>query len=352
MLRPDDPTAMPDFWRSSGYRLVEVDAEQRLRPTDDFLRAFLLRPEILPVAESCDAELALHQALLAEPRLPVPAARLVELADPDARANYQTWLAFRDRLLALPSLEGAYLDLVRHDTAGIPPLFLDQLVHVVVRHILSDGTDPLRLRAAELLFREQKVTIRDGRVMLADDETVEMQAAAAGRIGLAPEISLARLLDSTEAPLRSVELDVLDEANAQLYWARSDRFDTVLDLSFTRPGLDALCRVLEAWVLHFTSAVVAIQPVQQIRDERWVWHVGLDAEASALLNDLWAGETVDDARRAQLLALFRLDFRNPDDMLARVRGRPVYLGLAMTSAWRLKLKPQNLLVNLPLAGIT
>ena len=352
MRRPEEPAAAPDFWRSSGYRMVEVDAERRLRPTDDFLRAFLLRPEILPVGESCEAELTLHEALLTEPRLAVPGARLNELADPDARANYQTWLDFRDRLLVQPSLEGAYLELVRRGTADTPPLFLDQLVHVILRHILSDCADPLRLRAAELLFREQKVTIQDRRVMLADDETVEMQAAAAGRLGLAPEVSLARLLDPSEAPLRTVELDVLAEANAQLYWARSDRFDTVLDLSFTRPGLDALCRVLEAWVQHFTGVAVAIQPVQQIRDERWVWHLGLDAEASAILNDLWEGRTVDDARRAQLLSLFRLDFRNPDDMLARVRGRPVYLGLAMTSARHLKLKPQNLLVNLPIAGTT
>lgn len=147
-------------------------------------------------------------------------------------------------------------------------------------------------------------------------------------------------------------MDVLHEANAGLYWARSDRFDTVLDLSFARPGLDALCRVLEAWVKHFKGAAVAIQPVQQIRDERWVWHVGLDAEASMILNDLWEGRAVDELRGAQLLALFRLEFRNPDDMLARLRGRPVYLGLAMTGARRLKLKPQNLLVNLPLAGPT
>ena len=344
--------AVPEFWRSSGYRLVEVDREGRLRPTDDFLRAFLLRPEIVPVAESCAAELALHEALLAEPRLIVPDARLARLADPDVRDNYRTLLAFRDRLLAHPSLESGYLDLARHGAAGIPPLFLDQLAHVILRHILRDGTDPLRLRAAELFFREQKVTIQDGRIMLADEETVEIQAATADRIGLGPDVSLARLLEPAEAPLGSVELDVLDEADAGLYWARSDRFDTVLDLSFTRPGLDALCRVLEAWVLHFTGTAVAIQPVQQIRDERWVWHVGLDAEASAILNDLWEGRPIDDDRRAQLLSLFRLEFRNPDDMLARVRGRPVYLGLAMTSARRLKLKPQNLLVNLPLAGIT
>jgi hypothetical protein len=36
-------------------------------------------------------------------------------------------------------------------------------------------------------------------------------------------------------------------------------------------------------------------------------------------------------------------------MLERVRGRPVDLGLAMSAAERLELKPQNLPANLPLA---
>jgi hypothetical protein len=334
---------VPEFWRSSGYRLLAVDAQGRLRPTDDFLRAFLLRPEMVPVAESCAAELALHQALLEAPSLAVPVQRLAGLADPDARDNYRVLLGFRDRLLRAASLEASYLDLVRRDLAGIPPLFLDQLVHAILRHVLADCADPLRLRAGELLFREQKVTIQDGAIMLADDETVEMRAAEPG-VG-----ALAGLLAPSAAPPRSVDLDVLGEATAELYWQRSDRFDTVLDIGFTRPGLDALCRVLEAWVAHFTGAPVAIQPVQQIRDERWVWHVGLDAEASAILNDLYEGRSIDEARRARLLTLFRLEFRQPDDMLARVRGRPVYLGLAMTGAGRVKLKPQNLLVNLPLA---
>jgi hypothetical protein len=95
---------------------------------------------------------------------------------------------------------------------------------------------------------------------------------------------------------------------------------------------------------------VAIQPVRQIRDERWIWHLGLDAEASAILNDLWHGRAVDEVGRAQLLALFHLEFRDPEDMLTRVRARPLDLGLATTGAGRLKLKPQNLLINLPLAG--
>jgi hypothetical protein len=329
---------VPEFWRSCGYHLLAPDAGGRLPVSDDFLRAYWLRPEVAPVAESCAKELALHDALIANPRLPVPAARLEQLADPDARANYAAVLRFRDRLLARPTLEAAYLDLARAGASGIPPLFLDHLVHVFLRHLLAACDDPIRLRAAELLFREQKVTIRDGAIMLADEETVELRASGAHG-----------LLVESEAPRRRIELDVLDEANAAIWWARSDRFDTVLDLSFARPGLDALCRVLETWVGHFTGAAVLIQPVQRIQDQRWVWHVGLDSEASALLNDLYRGEELDDVRRARLLALFRLEFRDPAAMLERVRGRPVYLALAMTRAERLKLKPHNLLVNLPLA---
>jgi hypothetical protein len=334
---------MPDFWRTSGYHLVRADADGRLCLTDDFLRAYLLRPEMVPVEESCRAEAALHEALMAEPRLPVPDERLAALADPDARDNYRTVLRFRDRLLAAPSLEAAYLDLVRPGSAGLPPLFLDQLVHVILRHLLGGCHDPIRLRAAELLFREQKATIRDGAVLLADDETVEMRSRDQG-LG-----TPGGLLVEAGGPAREVELDVLDEASAGSYWGRSDRFDMVLDLGFGRPGLDALCRVLERWIEHFTLATTSIQPVQAVRDERWRWHVGLDAEASTLLNDLYEGRDVSEARLARLLALFRLEFRDPEDVLPDLRRRPVYLGLAMRAEQRVRLKPQNLLVNLPLA---
>lgn len=344
--RTDSGCPMPDFWRSSGYHLLDVSRDGRLVVSADFLCAYLARPELAPLEESCAEELALHDALRADPHQDVPAARLERLADPDARENYAAFLRFRDRLLASPTLEAAYLDLIRNGLAGVPPLCVDHLVHAVLRHILDGCNDPLTVRAAELLFREQKVTIQDGAIMLADEETIEMQAQAAGFE------SLGRLLVDQGAPSRTVDLDVLDEANAALYWPRSDRFDTVLDIGFTRPGLDGLCRVLEAWVRHLTGAATTIQPVQQIRDERWIWHVGLDAEASAILNDLYDGREVDEARLAQLLTLFRLTFRAPDDVQPHVRGRPVYLGLAMTPEQRVRLKPQNLLINLPLGKAT
>jgi hypothetical protein len=123
----------------------------------------------------------------------------------------------------------------------------------------------------------------------------------------------------------------------------------VLDLSFARPGLDALCRVLEAWIAHFFQTTVRIQPVQKITDERWVWHIGLDAEATLLLNDLYNGVEVGEDRLNRLLSLFRLDFEDSRDMRADIAGRPVYLALAMNEKKVLRLKPQNLLVNLPLA---
>ena len=59
---------------------------------------------------------------------------------------------------------------------------------------------------------------------------------------------------------------------------------------------------------------------------------------------------VGEDRLARVLALFRLEFADPAVMRADIAGRPVYLGMARDAADRLRLKPQNLLVNLPLAA--
>lgn len=335
---------MTDFWRDSGFHLLRRDARGHLGVTDDFLRAYFLRPEVVPVAESCANELRLHESLLANPRQEVGEERLAALADPDARENYEVVLAFRDRLLAAGTLEDCYL---RAFLAGgpvpFPPLFVDQLAHAIARSILEGCADGLRARAAECLFREQTIMLQEGAILAADSERLQMYSTTGG-FG-----TLGRLVAEAQTPLRQVELDVLNEDNAESYWARANDYDTVLALNFTAPGLDALCRVLEAWVQHFLDVEVSIQPVQQITDEKWVWHIGLDMEGSALLNDLYNGIEVGEARMERLLSLFRLEFRDPAVMLASIAGRPVYLALCMTGDKRMRLKPQNLLVNLPLA---
>ena len=334
---------MPDFWPSCGYRLLKAGSDGRLTLTEDFLRSLLLRPELAPVAESCTAELALHDKLVAAPRAPVTASELASIADVDSRENYAIWLRFRERLAAAPSIEAAYRGLFR-DGVDVPPLFVRQLTQILLRHILGDAADPLQARAAEMLFRPQKIAVvGDGAVMAADEMAVELLATT-GAFG-----SLGELLRQNQTPPRTADLDVLDAANAATYWDRDERFDLAISLNRGRPELAALCRVLEKWIAHFLGVAVSISPEREIDDRRWVWHVGLDAEASALLNDLYNRVDVDEARMGRLLCLFQLTFADPAAMRPAIAGRPVYLAMAMDQDRRLKLKPQNLLLNLPLA---
>jgi len=339
---------MKEFWASSGYRLLARDAEGRLGLTDDFLRAYLSRPEMRPEPDSNAAERELHAELLAQPRAKVTEARLAFIADADARDNYRILLAFRDRLIKAGTLEACYLGIFAQAAAAggrvmVPPLFVDQLAHAILRGLLEGQADAFRARAGELFFREQKASLQDNAILLADLETVEFHASGSS-LG-----SLGRLVVEGQTPLRSIDLDVLNETNAEAYWERSERHDMVLDMRFGGAGLDAFCRLIEAWVGHFHGIKVEIQPVAQIRDERWRWHVGLDAEASGLLNALYKGESLDDDRLKRILALFRMDFADPEALRADLRGYPVYLAYAMTEDGIVRIKPQNLLVNLPLA---
>ena len=339
----EDGQEKSELWPSSGFRLLDRDDAGRLVATDDFLRAYLARPELAPVEESCDAERTLYASLMEAPARTVTDAELAALADPDARENYQVLLGFRDRLAETGSIEACYLGLFQSGGVTLPALFLDQMAHVIVRNILDGVSDPFRARAAELLFREQTATVEDGAILMGDTEVIEMLAASGG-MG-----NLGRLVSESGVKPKQVELDVLLPDTADMYWARNERFDTVLDLTFARPGLDALCRVMEAWIAHFLELGVSIQPVQQIADERWVWHVGLDRDSSALLNELYEGAEVAPERMDRLLSLFQLEFDDPSLMRAEISGRPVYMALSMSEDKKVRLKPQNLLVNLPLA---
>ena len=338
--------ARHDFWPSCGYRHLTVGADGRLTVTDAFLRRYLLRAELAPVPESCDAELALHEALVASPRRAVDAREIAAIRDADARENYVVWLRFRDRLVAAPSLESAYQRLFAGDGVDVPPQFVHELTEVILRHVLSEAADPIEARAAEMLFRTQTVAVlEDGMVMAADEATVELYATTGG-FG-----NLGELLASNRTPMRTVDLDVLARENADEDWSRDERRDLSISLNRGQQSLDALCRVMERWIRHFLEVEVRIVPERRIDDDRWVWHVGLDAQASSLLNDLYNRVEVDEERMARLVALFRLDFADPADMRPSIAGRPVYLAMAIDERRRLRLKPQNLLSNLPLARL-
>lgn len=335
-----------DFWPHSGLTLTQRDADGRLVLTDDFLRTWWHRPEVALVAESCAHELALHAALLAAPRQAVGEAELAKFEDADARDNYRVLLAWRDRLLAATSLEAAYLDIFRAGAVTVPPVFIDQLAQIIVHGMLENSEEALQVRAAELFFRPQKVAIEEGAVMLADAATVDLHATG-GNYG-----DIGRLLIEANTKPRRVELDVIDQENAETYWARNERHDTVVSFSYGRAALTAFCRVIEKWIAHFYGVAVVVRPLRSIEAKHWAWHIGLDAEATGILNDLYAGVELDEARNRRILSLFQLDFVDPSVVRPDVAGRPVYLACAMNTEDVLRIKPQNLLLNLPLASIS
>jgi len=275
------------------------------------------------------------------PRREVPEAQIGAVQDEDARHNYRMLLRFRDRLLAAGTVEGCYMSLFK-GAIDVPPLFIEQLAHVTLRSLLEGCDDPLELRAAELFFRDQKATLQDGHVLLADLETVAMHAAG-NRYG-----SLGKLIVEAQGSIGKVDLDVLDRANAALYWERESRHDTVISLTYGRAALDALCRVIEAWVLHFHAVQVTVKPLRKIEEARWAWHIGLDAESTEILNALWAGDPVEQGRMRNIVALFGMQFAEPAAMRPDIAGRTVYLALSANAEQEVRMKPQNLLTNLPL----
>jgi hypothetical protein len=336
---------MRDYWPSCGWRLLDSDANGHLVLTDAFLRLLLDRPELAPVPESCAAERSLHASLLAEPRRTVAAPELAVLADADARDNYAVWLRFRQRLLDHPTLEASYLHIFRGQV-DVPPLLVHQLSQVILRQALGDAAPALQVRVAEMMFRSQKIAVQeDGQVMAADHETIE-------RLAVPSFGTLGDLLRQGGAKLRQAELDVLHPDNAESYWERSEAHDMVVALHHGQPALDALCRILERWVGHMLGVTVRVQVEREIDDELWLWHVGLDAQASGVLNDLYQGHEVDPARMARLLCLFSMHFEEPAILRPEIAGKPIYLAMAMDEHQILRLKPQNLLLNLPLARAT
>lgn len=331
---------MKDFWISSGHHLLDRDTGGGLLLTDEFLKVYLARPELLPPADACAAERAIYDTLLADPRRPISESEISAIADADARENWQHMVAFRDHLLRYKTLEAAYSDLARNGSRGTPPLFINQLVHVILRNALDRCADPLVLRAAELFFRTQRVTLHENSLLAADEETI-------GGTNAAPVSPLISMLGIPA----EANIDVLNDQNADTYWDRSDRFDMAIDLTGGRTGLAALANAMRAWISHVVGIDVDIEPFTEFKNVNFVWYVGLDSDATQLGNQLWRGEQPDDALLSRVVGLFRLVFRDPSLMLQNVRGEPVYLILTMTADKLIRMKPQNLVAGLPISRL-
>ncbi len=328
---------MKDFWIASGHHLLERNASGGLVVTDGFLKVYFARPELMPPEDACDIERKLHRELLSNPRLTIGSDEVAAIADADARENWHFVLALRDLLLRHPTLESAYLALVRSASITLPPLFVNQLVHAILRNALEGCEDPFVIRAGELFFRPQRMMPHGEALLLGDEELV------GGRNGT-PVLPLMSML-GTKA---DAQLDILSEVNADSYWLRSDRFDMGFDLTGGRRAQVALAEAMTRWVAHLLGIDVTIEPIAQLRSATLTWYVGLDTEATRIGDRLWRGGALDERTAGRVLALFRLTFAEGTLAADALDREPVYLILAMASDQVLRMKPQNLLTGLPI----
>jgi hypothetical protein len=327
-----------EFWVSSGHLLLQRNEDDQLGVTEEFLKAFYARPEVLPPPEACDAERSLHARLMIAPADAVDASEIAAMQDPDARENWAMLIAFRDLLILAGTVEKAYLRLVQDGMGRTPPLFVNQLVHAILRNAMDTVDDAFALRAAEMFFRPQRLTVNDGVLLLADEETVDgakVDAHASPLVAMFGEQA-------------AKDLDVLVGDNAEGYKARSDAFDMVMDFGMTKPARDALGRVIEIWLKHLTGLDAAVTAMPEIHDKEWSWFIGLDQEGTRAGNQLWKGKDLPEADRARIVALYEMRLGDDPRIRPDVAGKPIYLILGMSPDRIVRMKPQNLIAGLPL----
>lgn len=333
---------MREFWVASGHHLTRRTDHGGLVATPELIMAYLARPELMPPDDACDAERQLHANLLADPLRSVSKADIAAIADPDARENWTFMITFRDRILAAPSLEAMYVSLARKGASDLPPIFLSQLCHLILRNALEGCEDPYVLRAAELFYRSQKATVHEGSLFLADAEVVEAQQNAQHDLHSSP-------LTAMLQPQVFGEMDVMNDDNAWTYWSRSDAHAMAMNLGGNPKARDGLCRVIECWIAHLVGVNVTAKPVASIEDRDWRWFIGLDTEGTRIGNALWNGDTPGADAADRIVALVSLTFDDARFVDERVGNKPIYLILAMDADKTVRLKPQNLLAGLPLA---
>ncbi len=327
---------MPEFWVASGHHLTRLDAEGRMLVTDELLKAWLARPEVLPPDDACAAERAIHARLMANPRAPVPHLERAAMADPDARENWGFLLTLRDILLDAGTIEAGYLRIIR-EGVRLPVVFHNQLVQLILRNALEGCTDAQVVRAAELMFRPQRGHVKDGTLLLADEELVQ---------AFETEMHASPLTAMFSGGIDS--LDVLGGGNEWTYWSRSDAHTTVLNFGGDPEARKGLASAIEAWLAHLLGLNATITPMIRADDIDLRWFVGLDQTGTAIGNALWQDTTPRDT----MVGLFRLDFDDQDVVRADLRGHPVWLILGMGADGAVRMKPQNLLTGLPLTAET
>ena len=191
---------------------------------------------------------------------------------------------------------------------------------MILRNALDGCDDPFVLRAAELFFRTQRMTLHEGSLIAADEETI----AGTARTPVSPLVSMLGI--PAEA-----EIDVMIDDNAEHYFEHSDLFHMALDLT---GGPARACgagrgdAALDRASARRRGRRSSRSPNCATRSSPGMSGSMPKAAGSAMR----CGTARSSTRRppARVVGLFRLTFRDPDVVIDKVRGEPVYLILAMT----------------------
>jgi hypothetical protein len=125
----------------------------------------------------------------------------------------------------------------------------------------------------------------------------------------------------------------------------------VMNLGGNSKARDGLGSVIERWITHLLGVVVKVESIASIEDSDWRWFVGLDSEGTRIGNALWKDTALGPDAGERIVALMQLTFEDARFVDERIGTKPIYLILAMDADNMVRLKPQNLVVGLPLASV-
>ncbi len=330
---------MNDFWIACGHHLLDRDESGGLRVTDEFLKAYFARPELMPPDDACPVERRVHRELLADPRLPV--GRRGDLPGSPMRMPGRTGSSCWPFAISCCDIRRWKRPILRSVRSG------SKRPAAAVRQ-------PARARDPAQRARRLRRPFRAAR------RRVILPAAAdpAARAGLAA----GRRRDRRRAkPDPGAVADVDAGGNDTMRWSTclSERPPTAIGSGATsstwrltsRPADGGRPRWRRRWRAGSPSARHRRCHLAAARAARRAAHLVCRARCrrdSARRPSLARRGTRRAQRRPRARAVSADLADSAAQALEDVGDEPVYLILSMTPDRKLRMKPQNLLTGLPI----
>jgi hypothetical protein len=351
-----------DFWPDCGHHLLQADERGWLLPTRRLPGRLDGTARTGPGARILPRRSRPARSPAARPHAPGARTQLAALLDADARENYTHFISAARRAAAGRHAAGlAAAALAPGPHPGAAAVHRPHRAGRGAR--LLDGENAFEARAGEMLFRRSASARTKADLLAGDQETLDLQRETLG-FG-----DLGRLLAQAALPVRAQQMQVLQPTRQQPTGPKPRRPGGrhVFLLDLTHEVKQELGHGLSFQLTHALGPEGAGQRAgalgSALAGRGGAHHAAAEDRRRAMALAPGPGRRGQPAARrpvpgpgrrarpaARLLSLFRLDFDDAREMRPDVAGKPVYLGLMATTEQVLRIKPQNLLLNLPLAA--